>query len=123
MRGVGGATFDFGDEMLPEDLMSFLAGTLLHLADDLAGFTETFHHLLALLAPPDGIIALFEKVIKFLRPVHLLEQFPLHFIFRVPERLLVGNWKLHHRHGTYWTRVNMIALGTISIMVLRTMLK
>ena len=58
---------------------------LLHLADNLAGFAQTFHHLLAFFPPSDCVVALLEKFVEFLCSVHLLEQFSLHFVFGEPD--------------------------------------
>ena len=64
---------------------------LLHLADDLAGLAERLDHLLALLPAADGIIAFLEQVVDAVGPVHVLQEFSLHFFFRVaiaPDRML-----------------------------------
>lgn len=54
--------------------------TLLDLADNLTRFGQRFDHLDALLPAPDCVVAFFEKIIKLALPVHVLEEFTLHFI-------------------------------------------
>ena len=48
------------------------AGRSLHLADDLAGLCERFHHLLALLSPADREVALLEELVQRVGLVHVL---------------------------------------------------
>lgn len=95
--------------------------TLLHLADNFAGLAQTLHHLQTFFPSSDRVVALLEEFVELLCSVHLFEQFSLHFIFRVPSPSLA--WPIWRPPRTYSTRVNMIALGTISIIVLRVMLK
>lgn len=60
---------------------------LLHLADNLGGPRETLHHLLALLASPKGVVALFEEIIQLVGTVHVFKKFTLHLVFCKP----IGN--------------------------------
>jgi hypothetical protein len=64
-------------------LFRFFVRPLLNLADDLGGFGETLDHLLAFLSSADSILALTEKVVKFLCLVHVSEELSLHFVFGV----------------------------------------
>lgn len=54
---------------------------LLHLANNLTGFAKRFDHLLTLLPPPDGVVALLEEVIESVGTIHILEQLTLHLVF------------------------------------------
>ena len=54
------------------DMIRLGARGLLDLADDLASLTERFDHLLTLLPPSDGEIALLQQIIKGVGPVHVL---------------------------------------------------
>ena len=103
-------------------LFSLVAVALLDLADNFTGLAQAFHHLLAFFAPSDRIVALFEQIIQLLCPIHLLEKFSLHFVFGMSVRSLAQAVAPKYEK-TYCTRVNMIALGTMSIIVLLTMLK
>ena len=115
----------------------------LHLTDNLLRPPQTLHHLLTLLPPADGILALLEQIVQFLRPVHLLQQFPLHLFFRmpvitpsvseIPQMIPIQRLDAPHcvrflpvsslRIGsTYSTKFNIIAFGTISIIVRLTIL-
>lgn len=100
---------------------------LLHLADDLARFRQRLHHLLAFLSSSNRMLAFLEQIVNFVGPVHLFEELSLHLIFRVPalmsvclERATYAAWE---KDISYWTRLSMIAFGTMSIIVLRVMLK
>ena len=64
---------------------------LLHLTNNLLRPGQTLDHLLTLLPPTDGVLALLEQVVEFLRLVHLLEQLALHVFFGVP---------VHYSSGT-----------------------
>ena len=57
---------------------------LLHLTNNLLGPSQTLNHLLALLPPANGVLALLEQIVEFLCPIHLFEKFALHFFFTVP---------------------------------------
>ena len=52
--------------------------SLLNLADNLACPRQALHHLLALLAPADGVVRLLQQVVHVLLPVELLEELGLH---------------------------------------------
>lgn len=96
---------------------------LLHLADNLTSTTETFDHLLAFLSSADGVIALPEKFVKLGVLIHVLEEFTLHFILRVPVKSLACPFYFKIKIDvTYWTRVSITAFGTISIKVRFTIL-
>ena len=82
--------------------------------------------MLALFPSADGEIALLQKVFELVGSVHILEQFALHFIFRESEVSRVNNHTLLSlliEVEAYCTRVNMTALGTMSIIVRRVILK
>jgi len=94
----------------------------LHLTDNLVRSAKRLDHLLTLLAPALGVVTLFQEVIQLTRPVHLLEKLALHFVFGESVDHVLA-YIQHLRHSTtYCTRVNMIAFGTMSIIVRRTML-
>ena len=54
---------------------------LLNLANNLARPAQALNHLLALLAPADGVVRLLQQVVHVLLPVQLLEQLGLHRVF------------------------------------------
>ena len=56
---------------------------LLDLTDNLTGPRQRLDHLLALLSPSNGVVALLEELFEFIGSVHVLEQLSLHFVFRV----------------------------------------
>ena len=97
---------------------------LLHLAHDFLSSAQALDHLLAFLPPSNGVVALLEQIVDFLSAIHLFEQFALHFFFgmSVVHVSIRRSFKAESR-DTHSTRFNMIALGTMSIIVLRTMLK
>jgi hypothetical protein len=102
----------------------------LHLRNNLLCPPQTLHHLLTLLPPPNRIIRLLEQIIKFLCPIHLLQKMSLHFFLCVSarEKLSANTTNTDQilpsvpSGCTYSTRLSIIALGTISIIVLRTIL-
>jgi hypothetical protein len=99
----------------------------LHLADNLLGATQALHHLLAFLPSPDGVIALSEQIVQLLGSVHLFEKLALHLVFGKSGMMVSGRadgegWGWG-RGKAYCTRFSMMALGTISIIVLRVILK
>lgn len=101
--------------------------SLLNLANDLARPRQALHHLLALLAPADGVVRLLQQVVHVLLPVKLLEELGLHGFFGESGNVLLAGVLLPFASigflgNTYCTRLSMIALGTISIIVLLTML-
>lgn len=55
--------------------------SLLDLADNLACLGQGFHHLQTLFPTADGVVALFEQVLKLVLTVHVLKKFSLHFFF------------------------------------------
>lgn len=57
-----------------------IGSRLLDLAHDLAGLAEGLNHLLALLPPANGVVAFLEEVVDVIGPVHVLQQFALHFV-------------------------------------------
>jgi hypothetical protein len=65
----------------PRGLRQKVDAKSLHLTDNLLGATQTLHHLLALLPPSDGVIALSEQVVQFLGSVHLFQELALHLVF------------------------------------------
>lgn len=67
----------------------------LHLTNNLTRPAQTLHHLLTLLPPPHSIIALPQQIIQFRGAVHLLQQFPLHFLFRVSVIIIISKPSLH----------------------------
>lgn len=76
--------------VLPSMILTVRATSSLHLSNNLTGFAKTFNHLLTFLSPADGVLALLEKLIKFLRFVHVLEKFFLHFFTRMSVKLAVS---------------------------------
>lgn len=74
---VAGASSPFFPASLP---------LLLHLADDFAGLGEGLDHLLALLSPADGEVALLEQLVEALRLIHVLQQLPLHLVLGEPKQ-------------------------------------
>lgn len=79
-----------GMPILPSMIMNVRATSSLHLSNNLTGFAKTFNHLLTFFSPADGVLALLEKVIKFLRFVHVLEKFFLHFFTRMSVEIAVS---------------------------------
>jgi hypothetical protein len=55
--------------------------SLLNLANNLARPAQALNHLLALLAPADGVVRLLQQVVHVLLPVQLLEKLGLHRVF------------------------------------------
>lgn len=55
----------------------------LHLADNLAGPSQRFHHLLALFPSAYRVVALLEEVVQVARLVELFQQLALDFVFAV----------------------------------------
>lgn len=64
--------------------------SLLYLADDFAGAAQRLYHLLAFLAPANGVIRLLQKVIKLVCAIHILKKFFLHLVFGEPEERAGG---------------------------------
>lgn len=95
----------------------------LHLTDNLLCATETLHHLLALFPPTDSVVAFLQEVIKLGCLVHVFEKLLLHALFGVSVFQVSECRRVCERRQSYWTSVNMMAFGTMSIIVLRTMLK
>ncbi|KAK2603029.1 hypothetical protein N8I77_009515 [Diaporthe amygdali] len=56
------------------------ARSLLFVSDDHPNRVPRLHHLLALLPPPDRVVALLEQVVQLRRPVHVLEELTLHLV-------------------------------------------
>jgi hypothetical protein len=55
---------------------------LLHLVYNLLCLCQAFHHLLAILPPPDCVIGLLQQLVKLVGLVHVGEQLALHVLPR-----------------------------------------
>ena len=58
---------------------------LLNLADNFAGTAQALDHLLALLPPADGVVALLEQIVQLVVAIHVLQKLALHLILGKPE--------------------------------------
>jgi hypothetical protein len=84
--------------------------------------------LLAFLPPADRVFGFFQQLIKFFGFIHVFEEFALHFFFcEAIKQSLVYIEMQDQKDGDPWaayeTRFSIMALGTISIIVRRTILK
>ena len=61
-------------------LLLTVDASLLNLTDNLAGARQALDHLLALLPPADGIVALLQQFVKVVIAIHVFQQFALHLI-------------------------------------------
>lgn len=97
--------------------------SLLDLSNYLLCPLQARNHLLTLLPSSDGVLALFQQVVRFCCAVHVFQQFALHLLFG--ESCWADQFLLQGKifGPTYCTRVSMMDLGTMSIIVRRTMLK
>lgn len=80
--------------------------------------------MLAFLPPSDGIIAFFEELIESIGPVHILEEFALHFILCEPIKVksIAGTQdpqNLLHKveHDSLWHHINHCPLDDVVVRV------
>lgn len=64
---------------------AFAGSGLLDLADNLASTAQTLDHLLTLLPPADGVVALLEQIVQLVVAIHVLQKLALHLVLGEPE--------------------------------------